>query len=165
MASATATGMAPISGACTGPEQYELPVNDAACGVPNTDSYRSVFDRCAEPAGVRPYYNDCALYALAVDQSVQDLINCLYNAGIEWEDVWCYGETNATATAISYPKPTGHSATSNSTSTTRKSSVSSTSPPRATAADENSAMRFTKSTFGVKSSLALLCLVVSAFVV
>jgi hypothetical protein len=51
----------------------------------------------------RPYYHDCALWGLAVDKSIQDLIDCLYKAGVAWEDVWCEGDTSASATTTQYP--------------------------------------------------------------
>ncbi|KAF9884785.1 hypothetical protein FE257_001275 [Aspergillus nanangensis] len=163
MTSATSTRIVATatSTACTGPKQYELPTHDAVCGIPNTNTYRSIFDKCAEPAGVRPYHNDCALYAPAVDQSVQDLIDCLYKAGIDWEDVWCTGETNATATATSYPKPT----TGDAVTSKEESSATSSSASAATGANENGAARGYRGAVGVKMSLALVCLVVSAFVV
>ncbi|RDW59307.1 uncharacterized protein DSM5745_11002 [Aspergillus mulundensis] len=95
--STTTTSTAPSS-TCTGPAMYELPIKDAACGVPNKTSYKSPFERCAYPAAVQAYHSDCALYAPALDQSVQDLIDCLYGADVAWEDVWCTGGTNSTAT-------------------------------------------------------------------
>ncbi|ODM17056.1 hypothetical protein SI65_07455 [Aspergillus cristatus] len=125
----TTAPAATTSTTCSGPGQYELPVKDAACGVPNTKNYEPLFDSCAKPAGVRPYYHDCALWALAVDQSVQNLTNCLYEAGIAWEDVWCHGATNETATATSYPTPTataagkGRTGSSTSSSTTETESA------------------------------------------
>jgi hypothetical protein len=77
---------------------YELPVQDAACGIPNTDDYKSIFESCAYPAAVQAYHSDCALYAPALNQSVQDIIDCLYDAYVDWGDVWCTGGTNSTAT-------------------------------------------------------------------
>ncbi|KAL3481559.1 hypothetical protein BJX99DRAFT_148783 [Aspergillus californicus] len=90
---------------CGTATQYELPVKDAACAVPNTDTYASYFETCAAPAAVREYHDECALWAPSVDQTTQDLIDCLYDAGVDWEDVWCTGETNATATGT-YPTAT-----------------------------------------------------------
>ncbi|KAJ5388037.1 hypothetical protein N7509_010578 [Penicillium cosmopolitanum] len=130
--SITTTGSA-ASTTCGSTAQYELPVKDAACGVPNSSKYKSMIEVCAKPAGVQAYNNDCALYAPAVDQSVQKLTDCLYDAGVKWEDVWCFGSTNATASATSYPTATAtgtlpnktSSSTSTSTSTSTSSSTSS----------------------------------------
>jgi hypothetical protein len=113
MVSTTTTGVS-ASTTCGTSAQYELPVKDAACGVPNSSKNKPIIEACAKPAGVLAYDNDCALYALAVDQSVQSLTDCLYKEGIDWKDVWCYGSTNGTATATSYPTAT---ATANDTST------------------------------------------------
>ncbi|PYH77000.1 hypothetical protein BO82DRAFT_358643 [Aspergillus uvarum CBS 121591] len=124
MVTATTTGAAATSTACGTSYQYELPVHDAACGVPNQANYSTIFDSCALPAGVKPYDNDCALYALAVGQSVQDLTDCLYKGGVAWADVWCTGDVNSTATATSFPTPT--KAISSSTSKSTKDSKSST---------------------------------------
>ncbi|CAG8398592.1 unnamed protein product [Penicillium salamii] len=127
--STTTTASAATSTACGTSFQYELPVKDAACGVPSTDKYKGYLSKCAKPAGVTAYNNDCAIYALAVDQSVQELTDCLYDAGVEWKDVWCYGSTNATATATSYPTS---SETSASTTDKKKSSTSTSSSETST---------------------------------
>ncbi|CEL02593.1 hypothetical protein ASPCAL03760 [Aspergillus calidoustus] len=107
MASSTITSTAPSSTTCNTPAQYELPVHDASCGIPNAnDKYKEYFENCAAPAAVREYNHECALWAPAVDQSVQDLIDCLYKAGVEWGDVWCSGDVNGTATGSGYPTAT-----------------------------------------------------------
>ena len=139
MPTTTATGSA-ASTTCGTSAQYELPVKDAACGVPNSTKYKSLIEVCAKPAGVQAYDNECALYAPAVDQSVQSLTNCLYDAGVEWKDVWCYGSTNATATGSSYPTATAtgtlshktSSSTSTSTSTSASTSTANEAPSMST---------------------------------
>ncbi|KAJ5952950.1 uncharacterized protein N7479_011363 [Penicillium vulpinum] len=126
MATTTTTGAMATSTACGTPAQYEIPVQDASCGVPNTDKYEGLISKCAKPAGVTSYNHDCAIYALAVDQSIQELTDCLYEAGVAWEDVWCHGETNATATATSYPTATRmETSTSNADRTSSGDSTSS----------------------------------------
>lgn len=54
---------------------------------------------CCKDANVVSYYDDCGLYCLAVNQSVTDLTDCLYGDGAKWEDVFCRGNTSASATA------------------------------------------------------------------
>lgn len=120
--STTTTASTATSTACGTLFQYELPVKDAACGVPRTEKYKEHLSKCAKPAGVTAYNHDCAIYALAMDQSVQELTDCLYDAGVDWKDVWCYGSTNATATATSYPTS---SETSSATTDNKKSPTSS----------------------------------------
>lgn len=136
---------------CSGSKMYQLPVHDAACGVPNIKNYDSLLNDCARPAGARAYHHDCALYALAIDQSVQDLTDCLYDAGVKWEHVWCSGETNATATGTEYPTAT--TATGTSTKTTSSETAEASSTGEGNGAD---AM---KGGLGVKSSLALVLIV------
>lgn len=127
MATNTVTSATP-TGTCGSAAQYELPVKDAACGIPNNSKYKPLIEDCAKPAGVLTYNHDCALYGLAIDQSVQKLTDCLYDAGVAWEDVWCHGATNATATATSYPTATATgSRGSKSNSSTSAASSTSTS--------------------------------------
>ncbi|CAG8890455.1 unnamed protein product [Penicillium egyptiacum] len=137
MATATANGAVATSTGCGTAAQYEIPVKDASCAVPNTDKYKGLLSKCAKPAGVAAYNDDCAIYALAVDQSVQDLTDCLYKAGVAWKDVWCHGETNATATATSYPTASEISLTSStdktSSGTSTESAATSTSTSGANA--------------------------------
>ncbi|KAK4868931.1 hypothetical protein LT330_006540 [Penicillium expansum] len=131
MATTTTTGALATSTGCGTSAQYEIPVKDASCGVPNNDKYKGFLSKCAKPVGVTAYDNDCAIYALAVDQSVQDLTDCLYKAGVAWKDVWCHGDTNATATATSYPTAsetsTKSSADKTSSGTSTHSAATSTS--------------------------------------
>ncbi|KAJ5099906.1 hypothetical protein N7532_006907 [Penicillium argentinense] len=97
---------------CGGSAQYELPIKDAACGIPNTPRYKPLIETCARPASVQSYNHNCALYTPAINQTVQKLTNCLYDAGVEWEDVWCFGSTDASATATEYPTATSATKTS-----------------------------------------------------
>jgi hypothetical protein len=84
---------------------------------------------------VTSYNNDCAFYALAVDQSDQDPTDSLYVAGVKWKDAWCYVSTNATATTENYPtsKETCPASSTDKTksSTSTSSSETSTSTPGA----------------------------------
>ncbi|BCS27764.1 uncharacterized protein APUU_60812A [Aspergillus puulaauensis] len=120
MPSTTTTASA---SACTGAAMYELPIKDAACGTPNNKDkdYESLFSSCAAPAAVRTYHDDCALFAPALDQSIQSLTDCLYDAGVKWEDVWCTGNTSASASGTAYPTATATSkGASSSTDTSTK---------------------------------------------
>ncbi|KAL4981942.1 hypothetical protein BDW68DRAFT_192563 [Aspergillus falconensis] len=104
---ATLSSTSASTSTCTSPMMYELPIKDAACGIPNDADYKTTFESCACPATVQAYHSGCALYAPALDQSVQDLI----------DDVWCTGGTDTTATGkykIATATPTS---TSNPTST------------------------------------------------
>lgn len=108
----------PLGKGCGTPTQYKLPLKDASCGIPNNPKYAPLLEICAQPAKVQTYDHDCALYAPALHQSVQNLTDCLYDAGVGWEDVWCFGSINATATVTGYP-----TATVTATATTRRSTT------------------------------------------
>lgn len=152
----TTTTAAAASSTCSGSGQYELPVKDAACGVPNIKNYQTLFDNCAKPAGPRLYYHDCALWSPAVDQSIQDLTDCLYDAGVAWEDVWCTGATNATATATSYP-----TATSTSTSSSKDGKTTTASSTSSAATETESSMAFSsRGHTPTKIALGLLGLII-----
>ena len=97
--SSTTSASVPQTTTCGTPAMYEIPVRDASCAVPNKDSYPDTLKSCANGAPVEPYDNDCALYALAHEQSVADLTKCLYDGGVAYQDVFCFGNTTATATS------------------------------------------------------------------
>ncbi|PYH99812.1 hypothetical protein BO71DRAFT_342164 [Aspergillus ellipticus CBS 707.79] len=117
---ATTTGSTPT---CTS-SRYVLPVQDAACALPNSGNYSSVMSTCCKPASVTKYDNDCGLYCLAEKQSVKDLLDCLQTNGAETE-AFCSGNLTATATAsVSSASSTGSktgTSTGGSASSTDKS--------------------------------------------
>ncbi|GAQ47116.1 hypothetical protein AtubIFM54640_001111 [Aspergillus tubingensis] len=160
MTSTTTTSAAAASITCGGSGQYELPAKDAACGVPNIKNYQSLLDNCAKPAGSRSYYHDCALWSYAIDQSVQDLTDCLYKAGVAWEDVWCTGNTNATATVTSYPTATA-TGTSGTKSEGASKTGSSTSSTASETGSEKNAAYSCRSQVSTKLALGILGLVVT----
>lgn len=76
---------------------YELPVQDIACGMPFGGNHSDVMSACCGPADVVSFRNDCGLYCLAVDQTVEDLTGCLFQHGAPWGDVFCSGNGTQTA--------------------------------------------------------------------
>lgn len=104
--SSTSTASA-ASATCTG-NRWVLPVQDAACALPNSGNYSAVMDKCCSPAKVTKYDDDCGLYCLAQDQSVQDLLDCIKgnSASTVHGEVFCSGNMSATATAA-VPSSTG----------------------------------------------------------
>lgn len=154
MVTTTTTGTTATT-TCGSSAQYELPVKDAACGIPNSSKYKPLLEKCAKPAGVLAYNNDCALYGLAIDQSVDKLTKCLYDAGVKWEDVWCYGATNATATATSYPTATAtrSSSSTDSDSDSSTSAASSTSTSGSTRESAANALSISNGKVSIRSVL------------
>ncbi|PGH09144.1 hypothetical protein GX51_00898 [Blastomyces parvus] len=126
MASTTSAPAPTGSAICGTPAQYDIPIQDASCAIPNKDKNEDFMKTCCKNAAVTSYNDDCALYCLADDQSVQDLTRCLFDAGVAYNEVWCNKPQNATATGKS-PTQTG---TGTSTGT---SSPTSTESPDAAA--------------------------------
>ncbi|PWY66789.1 hypothetical protein BO94DRAFT_561263 [Aspergillus sclerotioniger CBS 115572] len=92
---------------CTTANIYILPIQDAACALPNTGNASSIMSKCCSPASPTTYDNDCGIYCLAQDQSVRDLLNCIQSNGAVTEP-FCSGNMSATATAsISSSTSTG----------------------------------------------------------
>ncbi|KAB8077251.1 hypothetical protein BDV29DRAFT_153971 [Aspergillus leporis] len=157
---ATATALSSPQ-TCGSPTQYEIPVQDASCAVPNKDKYPKLLDKCCHGAPVSAYDNDCAIYCLALGQSVQELTDCLYDAKVDWGDVWCFGNTSATATATSVSAKATATGTA-AKKTDKESATGTKSGASATGTEKNGAASISVSKF-VVGSLAV-CSVVVLFV-
>ncbi|KAI0138644.1 hypothetical protein F4776DRAFT_63516 [Hypoxylon sp. NC0597] len=128
----------PTSGC--GAQLYNIPVQDPAVGIPSGGNHTDIMSACCGSADVISYYDDCGLYCLAIGQSVDDLIHCLYDHGAAYQDVFYRGNVSATATVTDAPLPTSASVvvTAGSSATTggasgSDSTASSTSSPGAAA--------------------------------
>ncbi|RAL11834.1 uncharacterized protein BO97DRAFT_405878 [Aspergillus homomorphus CBS 101889] len=93
----TTTATAAAAATCTG-SIYVLPIQDAACALPNTGNFSSIMDKCCTPASVTKYNNDCGLYCLAQGQTVKELLGCLQDNGAVTQ-AFCSANLNASATA------------------------------------------------------------------
>ncbi|KAI2615537.1 hypothetical protein GGR54DRAFT_612879 [Hypoxylon sp. NC1633] len=123
-----------------GAQLFNPPVQDASCAMPTGGNNTDIMAACCGSADVVSYYDGYGLYCLAVGQSVADLTSCLYAHGAPYgTDVFCRGNTSATATATDAPLPTSagasivvtHSGASSPTqggSSTSGSSSSTNSP-------------------------------------
>lgn len=108
---------------------YQIPVQDASCGVPAAGKYDQMKKCCGDDVPVISYNDDCASYRLAVDQTVQELTDCLFDAGVKGKEVFCTGKGTATG------KPTAAAPTKTNDFTKSTASGTGTS----TATSENSA--------------------------
>ncbi|KAI1630623.1 hypothetical protein F4809DRAFT_636062 [Biscogniauxia mediterranea] len=117
-ASATATGCGNL---------YDIPAHDASCAMAYGGNHTDIMAQCCGAADVVSYYDGCGLYCLAVGQTVGDLTDCLYARGAAYQDVFCYGNTTATATASDATLPASASASVVSTAGSSSSSSSSAS--------------------------------------
>ncbi|KAL4815079.1 hypothetical protein BDW67DRAFT_186129 [Aspergillus spinulosporus] len=117
----TTTTAASASSTCHA-KLYEIPVKDAACAMPNTNStYLDLMTSCCGSASVISYSN-CDYYCLSQDQTIGDLAECLIK-GSEAGQVWCNTNANATATGtVAASVVAESSATSTSTATTTRGS-------------------------------------------
>lgn len=96
--STSAAASASATVAQCGATLYDIPVSDAACAVAFGGNHTSVMSDCCKSADVVSYADDCGLYCLALDQTVEDLLKCMYGQGIGYSDAFCNGTANATAT-------------------------------------------------------------------
>lgn len=71
--------------------------------MPYSKSSIGYMSSCCKDADIVSYYDDCGLYCLASDQTAKELTRCLYDEGAKWEDVFCRGEDEATATGEGKP--------------------------------------------------------------
>ncbi|KAL7626455.1 hypothetical protein AAE478_003227 [Parahypoxylon ruwenzoriense] len=139
----TTTTAATPSSTC-GARLYDTPVQDAVCAMPAGGNHTDIMAACCKDADVVSYYDGCGLYCLAAGQSVADLTACLFDHGAAYSDVFCRGNTTATATATGASLPTGAGASvvvtggsggasHTSDGTDSSSSSSSTTSPNAAA--------------------------------
>lgn len=100
------TGVPALPSGCGGARTYEHPVKDPACAVPNysNTNYTDVMEACCGKADVVSYYSGCGLYCVALDQTVEDLTECLFDQGAAFADVFC----NVNATAAETATATGN---------------------------------------------------------
>ncbi|KAJ6115333.1 hypothetical protein N7486_001111 [Penicillium sp. IBT 16267x] len=105
--------MSSTTTACTA-NVYQLPTTDAACAAVNTGNSPVKYD------------NDCGIYCLAQEQTVEKLLDCLQTTGNNYQDVFCNDSLNAIATAkaTTTASETGTmTGTSTSTSTSTKNAA------------------------------------------
>ncbi|KAJ5640088.1 uncharacterized protein N7484_007950 [Penicillium longicatenatum] len=117
--STTTSSVSSTSTACTA-NVYQLPTTDAACAAVNTGNMTTVFDTCCKGNSPVKYENDCGIYCLAQEQTVEKLLSCLQTTGNNYRDVFCNDKLNATATAkaTTTASETGTKTETSSTSTT-----------------------------------------------
>ncbi|KAL2882850.1 hypothetical protein SGCOL_001540 [Colletotrichum sp. CLE4] len=105
----TGTASAPSatsSTVCTA-SLYDTPEHDRVCAMPYGGNHTDIMSACCNDADVVSYYANCGLYCLALDQSVKDLQDCLFEQGAGYTDVFCRdnGNVNASATATGNVDP------------------------------------------------------------
>lgn len=97
--SASSSASATATNAQCGATLYDIPVQDASCAMPYGGNHTDIMSACCQSADVVSYADNCGLYCLAEDQTVKDLTDCLYDQGASYQDVFCRGNSSASATA------------------------------------------------------------------
>ncbi|KAJ4169660.1 hypothetical protein NW754_005812 [Fusarium falciforme] len=87
MSTTTTTAAATATTACT--NLYDSPNQDTTCAMPYTGNHTDIMKKCCGDAQIVSYHNDCGIYCVALDQTVSDLADCLYENGAPWEAVFC----------------------------------------------------------------------------
>ncbi|EXF82315.1 hypothetical protein CFIO01_10294 [Colletotrichum fioriniae PJ7] len=126
---------------------YDTPEHDRVCAMPYGGNHTDIMSACCNDADVVAYYDNCGLYCLALDQSVKDLQDCLFEQGAGYTEVFCRdnGNVNASATATGNVDPPasaqasvvasgGSGSGASASASGSKSSSSSTSSANAAAA-------------------------------
>ncbi|KAF4471166.1 hypothetical protein FALBO_1909 [Fusarium albosuccineum] len=85
--SSTVSAPATATTACT--NLYDSPNQDTTCAMPYSEKNLDYMKSCCGDAQVVSYYNDCGLYCVALDQTIGDLRDCLFDKGAGWADVFC----------------------------------------------------------------------------
>ena len=98
-ATSVAASAAATSTACTGSMVYDIPVQDASCAIASGGNHTDIMSQCCGSADVVSYDNNCGLYCLAIDQTVTDITDCMFDNGASYSEVFCRGTGNATASA------------------------------------------------------------------
>ena len=128
MSATVSSSVAPTSTAMCD-TSVQMPTEGALCAVADEDKNRDIMERCCNSAPVVAYDDECVIYCLVKDQSVQDLLNCLFELDVPGQpevtslNAWCVESITATTTATEAPSGTS---TSDKTDTKTESETEST---------------------------------------
>ncbi|KIL88332.1 hypothetical protein FAVG1_08411 [Fusarium avenaceum] len=78
---------------------YDTPNQDSVCSMFRKDNHTDIMRACCGDAQIISYSGDCAMYCVALDQTVGELAKCLYSKGAPDKDgVWCSGNSKTIKT-------------------------------------------------------------------
>ena len=120
--STTTTATSSTSTSCG----WNVPVHDAACGLPSRSNNSAVMSTCCGLASVEETDSGCNYYCLAQEQSVNDLVTCFLSNGARHGDIICNALSNATATASVTASSTGTGTATLSSSSSTSTGMAST---------------------------------------
>lgn len=102
--SSVLSSVAPTATAACGATLYDIPVADIACAMPYGGNHTDILSECCKDADIVAYRNNCGLYCLVMDQTVDELTECLFDKGAARTAVWCSGNGTESATATEQPE-------------------------------------------------------------
>ncbi|KAM0544536.1 hypothetical protein ACHAPJ_011753 [Fusarium lateritium] len=95
--SKTTSSVAATKTACAG--IYDTPNQDSVCAMYRKDNHTDIMRECCGDAKIINYDDDCGIYCVALDQTIDQLSKCLYDHGATDEKgVWCSGNPKTTKT-------------------------------------------------------------------
>ncbi|KAF4957778.1 hypothetical protein FSARC_11187 [Fusarium sarcochroum] len=97
MSSTTLSTASAVPTACT--NVYDTPNQDNVCAMQYKDNHTQIMQKCCGDAKIVSYYDECGLYCVALDQTIVELQECLFDNGAPWEGVFCSGNKKTTKTA------------------------------------------------------------------
>lgn len=101
---------------------------------------------CCKSADVVSYADDCGLYCLAQDQTVGDLLQCMYAQGIGYSEAFCNGTANATATGTgSGSLASGASVVASASGSSKTSGTTGSASSETAASGASRSVKFTTS--------------------
>ncbi|KAI5287617.1 hypothetical protein KEM54_005865 [Ascosphaera aggregata] len=135
---------------------YEMPVRDAACGMPNKGNNTDILKSCCGKAPVETYPNKCGLYCLAIGQELRELRECLIklNMGV---DTFCNNSAPSTAMATGTATQTSTSTEPSTKTKTSGTSTATSTSGSSSDSDANSAIVPHLSTAGIGMLAIMVC--------
>ncbi|KAF4973616.1 hypothetical protein FSARC_156 [Fusarium sarcochroum] len=95
--SKTTSSVAATKTACAG--IYDTPNQDNVCAMFRKDNHTDIMRECCGDAKIITYADDCGVYCVALDQTIDQLSKCLYDNGApDDKGVWCSGNSKTTKT-------------------------------------------------------------------
>ncbi|KAF9770025.1 hypothetical protein IL306_012470 [Fusarium sp. DS 682] len=97
MSSTVSTAIAAPSTGCAS-LLYDIPNKDNTCALPSKSNNTEILQKCCGDAKIVSYRDDCGIYCVALDQTIDDLSDCFFSHGAPRADVFCSGTNKTTKT-------------------------------------------------------------------
>ncbi|CAH0047199.1 unnamed protein product [Clonostachys solani] len=150
---------------------YDTPghTSDIVCAVPYTQEYIGFMEDCCKGADVVSYYNNCGLYCLVVDQTVDDFKSCMKGNKVPEQFPFCSGNGTDKATGsgkVDLPASITASVIGGSSSTSATGTKTASSATGSSTSGSSSNDKGAAASFGVsKMAVAVGALLLGTFIV